>query len=87
MKNTSKVLTSLYNGINNDHSIQRYTLGWKDIVKSIEKRYKTIPKTEEQFQDKLVVNAIGVTKGGLKSSIECFARELSLNLETLRQKN
>ena len=81
-----KELKSLYNAILNDASIQRYSLGWKTITDAIKKRYKTIELTDEQFSDRRVKEAITVSKGNLKSAIEAFARELSINIETLAQK-
>ena len=81
-----KELKSLYNGIMNDFSIRRYSAGWQDIVTKLEKRYKNIPKTDEQFEDKLLFNALTVAKGSLRKDIECFARELSITRETLREK-
>ncbi len=81
-----KELKSLYNAILNDYSIRRYTTAWQDIISKLERRYKNIKKTDEQFENKLVLSAISVTKGSLKKDIECFARELSINTETLREK-
>ena len=77
-------LKSLYNGIMNDSSIRRYSLGWQNIVNKIEAKYKDIPKTNEQFEDKLILNALSVAKGSLRRDIECFSKELSINVETLR---
>jgi hypothetical protein len=82
-----KELKSLYNGIMNDHSIRRYSIGWEEIAIKIEKRYKNIPKTDEQFEDRLLLEASQVAKGSLLKDIECFARELSINVETLREKS
>jgi hypothetical protein len=79
-------LISLYNGIMNDYSIRRYSLGWEEIINKIEKKYKNIPKTNEQFENKLIYNALDVVKGSLYRDIECFGKELSINLETLREK-
>lgn len=81
-----KALKSLYNGIMNDYSIQRYSLGWESIVGKLEKRYKNIPKTDEQFENDLLCDALMVAKGSLRKDIEIFARELSINIETLREK-
>ena len=81
-----KALKSLYNGIKNDYSIQRYSLVWKDIVTKLEKRYKHIPKTNEQFENNLVINALQVSKGSLYRDIKCFSRELDINVESLRDK-
>ncbi len=82
-----KELKSLYNGIMNDYSIRRYTMGWQDIVTKLEKRYKHIPKTDEYFETKMLINALLVSKGTLRKDIECFARELSINMESLRDKS
>lgn len=70
----------------NDHSIRRYSMGWRNIVTKLEKRYKNIRKTDEEFTDELIYNALFVTKGSLHNDIKNFARELSLNKETLREK-
>lgn len=82
-----KELKSLYNGIMNDYSIRRYSMGWQDIVTKLEKRYKKIPKTDEQFEDKLLFDALVIAKGSLRKDIECFARELSISMETLKEKS
>jgi len=34
----NEALVRLYNGIKNDYSIQRYSLGWSDVTKAIEKK-------------------------------------------------
>jgi hypothetical protein len=81
-----KELKSLYNGIMNDYSIMRNSMGWKDVVEQIERRYKKIKRTNETFEDELILNALSVTKGSLHKKIECFAMELSMNMETLREK-
>lgn len=81
-----KALKSLYNGIKNDYSIQRYSLVWKDIVTKLERRYKHIPESNEQFENKLVINALQVSKGSLHRDIKCFSRELDINVESLRDK-
>ena len=82
-----KELKSLYNGIMNDYSIRKYSLGWETIITKLEKRYKNIPKTDEQFENKLLFNALSVSKGSLRKDIECFARELTITMETLREKS
>jgi hypothetical protein len=81
-----KELKSLYNGIRNDYSIQHYSLGWQNIVTQLERRYKHIPETNEQFENKLVINALRVTKGSLLRDIRCFSQELGINLATLHGK-
>lgn len=81
-----KELKSLYNGIMNDYSIRRYSLGWQNIIQKLERRYKSIHNTDEQFENELLFNALKVAKGSLRNDIECFAKELSINMETLRQK-
>jgi len=82
-----KELKSLYNGIMNDYSIRRYSSGWQDIVTKLEKRYNSIPKTDEQFEHEMLIKALFVAKGSLRKDIECFAKELSINMETLREKS
>jgi len=82
-----KELKSLYNGIINDYSIRRYSMGWQDIVTKLEKRYKNIPKTNKQFENELLFKALSVAKGSLLIDIENFSKELSINKETLREKS
>lgn len=79
-------LKSLYNGIMNDYSVRRYTLGWNDITSKLEKRYKNITRTDEEFTDKLVTDALQVAKGKLHESIINFSRELNINIKTLSDK-
>lgn len=81
------VLRDLYNAIKNDASIRRYSLGWVDIVEMIGRRYQTIEKTDIQFSDELLREAISMTSGGLRDKLEIFAKELSINLETVRELN
>jgi hypothetical protein len=82
-----KVIKSLYNGIMNDYSIQKYSLGWSDIVKRIKKRYrKPIQRTDETFDNKTLQSAIKVATGNFKKQLEAFARELSINIETFHDK-
>lgn len=80
-------LVNLYNAIQNDYSIQRYSLGWKDVQELISKRYKNIPKSDVQFSDGVVTDAIEVLKQGkLLETIQAFGRELSINVQTLHEK-
>ncbi len=81
-----KELKSLYNGIINDYSIQRNTLGWREIIEILEKRYKYIKKTDEQFTNQMVYDALEVAKGKLYIKIENFAGELQMYLESLHDK-
>lgn len=81
-----KELVSLYNGIMNDYSIQRYTSGWVDVINAVDKLYKNIEPSDEQFENKLLLDALTVTKGKLHDVIETFATELALNLSSLREK-
>lgn len=82
-------LEKLYNGIKNDYSIQKYSLGWSDVTEAIEKELKgKITKDEKQsFENYLVADAVKVATGKVKELIEAFARELSINMETLRDKS
>lgn len=83
-----KALIDLHNGIMNDYSIRRYSLGWETIVASLKRRYKTIPEDSDiQFENRLVVEAALVAKGRLKKDIEAFGRELNINVQTLREKS
>lgn len=77
-----KELKSLYNGIMNDASIQRNTLGWREVIETLEKRYKYIEKTDEQFTNQMIYDALDVAKGTLYNIIERFAAEVQMNLET-----
>jgi hypothetical protein len=80
-------LKKLYNGIINDVSIQRYSMGWSDVVTMIEARYKTpIKKTNEVFTDDLLLDALLVTSGKLRKSIESMISELQINNKTLSDK-
>ena len=80
-------IIQLYNGIMNDRSIQRYSMGWKDITDYIEKKFKNIQRdTEIQFENNMVIKAAESASNSLRSRIECFGRELSINLETLGNK-
>ncbi len=82
-----KELKSLYNGIINDYSIQRYTLGWRDVVIKLESRYKRIPRTDEQLDQIMLRKAMGKTRGSLQRAIIVFAKERELTLESTREKN
>ena len=80
-------LAKLYNAIKNDASIQHMSLGWSTIIDSIERLHRTtIIRTDEQFTKQLLLDAIVVSKGILKHQLEAFARELDINIETLRNK-
>jgi hypothetical protein len=81
-----KELVRLYNGIMNDYSIQRYTSGWVDVINAIDERYKNIEQSDEQFENELLLNALAVTNGKLHKLIITFAKELSLNLSSLKEK-
>ena len=90
-RNTSSVLKKLYNGIMNDHSIQRYSLGWNDVTDEIKKRLKTIEVDHDiQFQNKLLIDAIDVAAEHnyvhLLYILRSFARELQINIDTLHAK-
>ena len=77
-----KELLNLYNGILNDSSIQRYTLGWKSVIKSIKAKYKSIKKTDQQFEKHLIADALAIldaTDNKIRLQIEAFARELNIN--------
>ena len=80
------VLKQLYNAITNDYSIQRYSLGYVDVLESIERRYKTIERTNDEFTDELLLKAIVLSKGNLRKTLVAFSRELSISLDTLREK-
>ena len=83
-----KALIDLHNGIMNDYSIRRYTLGWENVVAAIKRRYKTIPKDDDiQFESELITKAAEVAKGRLKEDILAFGRELGISLQTLREKS
>ena len=82
-----KHLKSLYNGILNDHSIQRYSLNWIDIIEQLEKRFrKEIPRTDEEFSEDVLTNSIATTRGKLQQSLIAFAKEISISNTTLVEK-
>ncbi len=84
----SETLNKLYNGIMNDGSIQRYTMGWKDVVAGIKKKLKKIAKTKDDFENFLVADALkACTDDKLKSTILSFAKELDMNLDTFGKRN
>jgi hypothetical protein len=53
-------------------------------MEKLERRYKSIPRTDEEFENKMLTDALSVTKGTLHKDIEGFAKELSISMETLR---
>ena len=81
-----KELYNLYNGIMNDYSVRRNTMGWEVIIEKLQKRYKTIGKTDVKFTDDLLSKALSVSSGSLKKDIISFIDEMAINLETLRNK-
>lgn len=84
--NIPQEIIELYNGIKNDYSINKYTLNSKDVIKEIENKYKDIPQSDNQFSKTIVKNALSIVSGKLQKDIEAFARELDINIETLRNK-
>ena len=84
--NKKETLTKLYRAIRTDTSIQRYSLGYKGILQSIEKEYKHITYSYQSFSTSYLLNAIEVTEGKFKEDLENFARELKINIKTLREK-
>lgn len=84
--NIPQEIIELYNGIKNDYSINKYTLNSKDVIKEIENKYKDIPESDNQFSKTIVKNALSIVSGKLQKNIEAFARELDINIETLRNK-
>lgn len=71
----------------NDPSIQRYSMGWVEVIAMIEARYKTpIKKTTDVFTDDLLLDALLVTSGKLRNSIETMISELQINTQTLSDK-
>lgn len=81
-----QALIDLRDAIMSDHSIRRYTLTWKDVVDAIESKYNGVETKQGYFDDAVVSKAAAVATGKLKMTIETFARELSINLETVRSK-
>lgn len=80
-------LSKIYNGIWNDFSIRRNTMGWKDVVESIERKYKSVEVDPDvQFTNQLLFDAISVAPPKIKSQLEIFAKELQINLQTIRSK-
>jgi len=84
---TMKELKSLYNGVMNDASIQRYSLGWIPVIEGLDRRFKNIKRTDEEFTDQMIIDALAVSKGTLHENISIFSRELSINIETLNEKS
>ncbi len=81
------ILKKLYSGINNDHSIQRYTMGWKDVMAILDKKFKKVYDVDIQFEDHLVTDAQDVATGKLKTVLDVFARELGFSKQTLSDKD
>ena len=81
-------LKNLYSGIMNDSSIQRYTLGWSDVTGLIAKKLKSKAINKDvQFENSLLVKAISATEDkDLLNVIRAFARELSINMDTMNDK-
>ena len=84
----SDPLKQLYNGIMNDNSIQRNTMGWKDVIKALDKLYKKkIAETDDQFDDAVLRKAIAAAEDPkLKKTLETFSKELGINLDSMRDK-
>jgi len=86
--NKKQILSQLWNGIQNDYSIRHFTLGWKDVIDSIESKIKNIQEDVElQFERSYIIEAINISKGPLLRNLEAFARELEMNLETYAEKS
>ena len=80
-------LINLYNGIHNDYSIQRYSIGWSNVCETIEKfSRKPIEKNTTPFTKELLTHALNVSGGKLKKQISCFAKELNFNIQTIHEK-
>ena len=77
-------LINLYNAINSDHSIQRYTLTHSDVTSAIKKRFKlnTISTAYVSFENKVLGDDINACTGDLKETLITFAMELKMNVET-----
>ena len=84
--NNYDLLIKLYNGIQNDYSIQRYSLGWEAVLKEIKKVVKNIPETDDEFYDEILLNSIKITSGNLNTVLKQFAKELSINKDTMNSK-
>ncbi len=87
-KSATNEFVKLYNGIKNDHSIQRYSMGWKDVIRALDKKFKAIAKTDDQFTNEILMDAIRAAASDmmLVKTLETFAKELDINMETLRKK-
>ena len=80
-------LVNLYNGIHNDYSIQRYSIGWSNVCETIEKlSRKPIEKNSTPFTKTLLTDALNVSGGKVKKQIAIFAKELNINIQTIHQK-
>lgn len=90
---SKEAIEALYNGILNDYSIQRYSLGWKDVKECIEKLYKNLNRNENvQFENGLLEEALIAIEyknsplhKKLKKVIVSFGKELEINLESLKK--
>lgn len=92
-------MEDLKSGIENDASIQRYSLQWKDVISVIDKlfsilKYNYVHNKDIQFSNKLITNVLtqlysydepGLTKE-LIDVLEVFAKELQINIDTLHAK-
>lgn len=90
-KASQLVLRKLYSGIMNDHSIQRYSLGWSDVTDEIKKRLKEVYIDRDvQFQNSLLTDAIEIAADHnyvhLLYILRSFARELQINIDALHDK-
>ena len=81
------ILKKLYNGIKNDYSIQRNTMTWKDVITALDKKFKNVAETDDQFENSSVTDAIKVATGKLKDVIEGFAKELGIAKQTMSDKD
>lgn len=78
-----KNLEKLYNAINQDYSIKKYTLGWEDVLNLLKNKLKDIPNENVQFSNEILLDCINNTKGKLNKELKMFAKELKINLESL----
>ena len=86
---TTNWILKLYNGIKNDYSIQRNTMGWQDVLKAIEKNFKKIEETDDQFENEYLIKAITAASEDpkLQNILKSFAKELDIALDTYREKD
>lgn len=81
-----QALFDLYNGIKNAPDLQKRTVGYTDILTNIGKQFREIPKSEIEFSPGLLLEAAIVSNGKLLTSINNFAKELKIQIDSIRER-